>query len=337
MTMTLLNINAQDLPKISLTLSMWKKAKDFADRQVNYQKAKQVYFNTLAVLSANQYLQRTGIQTDLSNSNGYSIAMQTLLDSAELNLPEYGLIDCRPITESDQFLNIPSRTDESPILHLAVFICQDFSTAQFLGFTPQVSKERIALDELQSISDLTTFLESHKSSVVSLQPNQNSDKPELSGWLTASSKRGWSELTSQIIQQFNLNLLPNSQPSPAFRNSATLTNTDQSNKFLEGGSKIKLWELQQQDIHHRIAIIINVLQTKEDEIDISIQLFPTDNFYLPEGIIIKILDNDDTNIIQMQTTANNDKIEFLLSGQPGEVFSIQGIYEDQVQTENFVI
>ena len=71
--MPLLDIYSQDLPKISLTLSMWKKAKDFADRQAHYQKAQQVYLNTLAVLSVDQYLQRSGFQTDLANSNGYDL------------------------------------------------------------------------------------------------------------------------------------------------------------------------------------------------------------------------------------------------------------------------
>lgn len=317
---------------------MWKKAKDFADRQSNYQKAQQVYLNTLAVLSANQYLQRAGIQTDLENSNGYNLAMQTMLDNAELNLPEYGVINCRPINEADQFLDIPDETSTATILNLAVVIRQDFSAAHFLGFTSQVTTEQIPLQELHCVRNLTTFLELHKYRNKPLIHNQNLDTSKLSGWLTASGESGWSDLTTRVIQNLNLNMLASSERSLAFRNSSSLADTDQSNKLLEGVSKIKLWELNQQNHDHKIAIIVNVLPTTEDEVDIAIQLLPTDhNRYLPVGIIIKILDDHDKNILQVETTCDNDKIEFYLSGKPRELFTIQGIFAHQVQTEKFVI
>lgn len=341
--MPLLNINSQDLPKISLTLSMWKKAKDFADRQINYQKAEQVYLNTLAVLSVNQYLERAGIKTDLSSSNGYNLTMQTMLDNAELTLPEYGVIDCRPLHHSDQFLSIPEEAQTANyITHLAVAISPDFGSATLLGFTPQVAMAQIPLTELKPIAKFLKFLESYKSAITEPSQVSNSFKEPLTSWFTATSNGGWLNLTNQIIQELNLNLLGTSKRSLVFRNSvanSTMTTSAESKQnLLEGISKIKLWELSQQDQHHKIAIIVNVLPTINDEVDISIQIFPIENhLYLPVGITIQILDEHNKTILQVETTYENDKIEFCLSGEPQEIFTVQVICADQVQTERFVI
>lgn len=338
--MTLLDTYSQDLPKISLTLSMWKKAKDFADRQTNYQKAQQVYLNTLAVLSVNQYLQRAGIATDLDNSNGCNLAMQTMLDNAELNLPQYGVIDCRPIELSEQVLRIPDEISSTAIAHLAVAIGQNFRSAQIFGFTPQIKTENIPLQELQPLGDLPRFLESSQSRAAS--QIKKSQPARLGTWFTRTAQEGWSDLTSQVIQQLNLACLESSERSPAFRNStasaATITDVKTKNNLREGISKVKLWELSQQGQTSKIAIIVNFAPTSGEEVNIAIRLFPTgNNLYLPVGVIIKILDDSDKTILQVETTSNNDKIELYLSGKPQEIFTVQGIYDHHMQTEKFVI
>lgn len=341
--MPLLDIYSQDLPKISLTLSMWKKAKDFADRQAHYQKAQQVYLNTLAVLSVDQYLQRSGFQTDLANSNGYDLTMQTMLDNAELNLPEYGLIDCRPIAPSDQFLRIPDEVQASTImLHLAVPISKDFHSAKLLGFTPAVKTEKILLTDLQPLVNLPSFLETYRSQEESRAEHAELNKSALSRWFTDKVEGGWTDLTDLVIQQFHLNLSTTSEQSLVFRNSvanpATTIEAESRNRLSAGVSKVKLWELYQQGQRHKIAIIVNVVPTIGEETDFSIQLCPTDNNpYLPTGLIIKILDDSDKSILQVETTSNNDKIEFCLSGKQQEIFTVQGICDHQVVTEKFMI
>ena len=347
--MPLSNIYSQNLPKISLTLSMWKKAKDFADRQANYQKAQQVYLNTLAVLSVNQYLQRSGIQTDLKNSNGYNLAMQTMLDNAELYLPEYGVISCRPTVLSDNFLIIPEETKTTAIMQLAVIISSDFCSAKLVGFIPQTERDRIPLEELTSIVQLPNFLEDYRSraAVSYTQPeiasyNQQEEKSKLSGWLSGNNQEKWSKLTELVIQKLNLNLLDHSERSLAFRGSIVESvNTAEvmnRNDLFEGASKIKVWKLNQQGQDYTIAIIVNILPISKEEVDISIQFLPTGNHtHLPEGIIIKILNDQQETILQIQTTVNNDKIEFCLSGQPQETFTIQGVCDHQVKTETLII
>lgn len=326
-----------ELFKIPLTLSARIRAEEFSRQQSNSRKAKQVYQNTLTVAAVNTYLQCLGWVTSLENSDSWYPLMQTLLDIADLELPGYGKLECRLIQAEERVMVIPEEVSSDRIAYIAVNIEQSRNLAYLLGFATEVSSSTIPLSRLKPITELPEYLEQYEQN----SAPQKQLLPKLSDWLSGVVEAGWNTLDS----------LRETQPDMVFRIPpskvhfctgiipVTSASEEESRETLTAGvSRVKLWDLGQRDNYRKIALVITLLVTENEEIEISIKVCPTnENAYLPEGLVIKILDEAQQPILQAQTKTTNENIEFFLSGEAGEFFSIQAALNGVIKRESFMI
>jgi hypothetical protein len=321
-----------NLFQVPLTLSNRVRAEDFANQQSNRQKMQQVYQNTLAVSAVNTYLQCLGWVTSLETSDSWNPLMQALLDTADLAIPGYGKLECRVVLSSDSIMVIPEEVASERIAYIAVSIDRSQKFARLLGFVTRVSSSTIPISHLQSMIEFPEYLE---------QVQLESILPKLSSWLSGIVEAGWNTIDSLLTIQPEL--VFQIAPSQLYFRMGMIPISSVSEKLATetldtGVSRVKLWDLGKRENYSKIALVISLLPSETEELEISVKICPTnDNTYLPEGLVIKILDETQQAILQAQTKTTNENIEFFLSGKTGEYFSIQAILNDEMKMESFII
>ncbi len=311
---------------VSLTLSARIKAEQFSRNQSNLQKAQQVYKNTLAVSAVNTYLNYSGWITSLKTSDSWNPIMQSLMDVADLDIPEYGKVECRFVASKAEFLVIPPEVREDRIAYIAVSLEPSLELAKILGFIPETTEDKILLPQLRSIIELPDYLQ-HWKQEREAKKLVNFPITKLKQWLRGVAEEGW-----QTIDEV---LLPS--PSLGFRNPQQLRSNIISIETLNDGvSRVKLLDLASSSGNKTIALILSIQEQTED-LDISVKVCPTNTHnYLPKGLEILILDQQQQTVMQAQ--ANNTKtIEFRFSGESGEYFSIKACLDKNTQIETFTI
>jgi hypothetical protein len=323
-----------NLFQVPLTLSNRVRAEDFANQQSTRQKMQQVYQNTLAVSAVNTYLQCLGWVTSLETSDSWNPLMQALLDTADLAIPGYGKLECRVIFSPEQMMVIPEEVSSERIAYLAVSIDRSQKLARLLGFVTKISSSTIPIDYLQSMAEFPKYLE---------QIKLKSVLPKLSNWLSGIVEAGWNNIDSLLTLQPELvRQIAFSQSQLCFRMGilpTSLISEELATEVLDTGvSRVKLWDLGTRENYSKIALVISLLPSETEELEISVKICPTnDRTYLPEGLVIKILDETQQAILQAQTKTTNENVEFFLSGKTGEYFSIQAIFNDEMKMESFII
>lgn len=310
--------------KVPLALNAHLQAKEFCRHQSNPLKAKQVYLNTLAVYAVHCYLKSMEFPSNLHYSDSWSPIEQSLMDIADLEIEGYGKLECRPILPDRKSLEIPEEVWENRIGYIAVQLDESLQEATILGFTKQVDRANISLNQLQSILDLPEYLNSLKPK--SIVP----ETVKLTRWLENIAEQGWK--TIEELYDFP-------QPSTfCFRSPSRLvTQTDNS---LTEVSKVKIIELNSLQGSKQIALIVRITPKTVSEIDISVsvKLYPldSDDSYLPQGLQVMILDEKEVAVMQAEMT-NTETIEFKFSGERGEYFAIKLILHEVDRVEAFVI
>lgn len=134
-------------------------AEKFSPQQNNLPKAKQVYFNTLAVYAVRFYLRCMKIETDWEKSDSWDFIMQAFLDVADLVLPGIGKLECRPVLPGSQSVYIPPDVSFERVGYVAVQLDRSLRTASLLGFLETVpEEEEFSLNQLQPLEDLPKHL-----------------------------------------------------------------------------------------------------------------------------------------------------------------------------------
>ena len=147
---------------VLLSLSAHLKAKEFSYHQSNLQKAQQVYHNTLAVYAVNYYLHCLEFETNLEASDSYNPIMRTLMDVADLEVKNYGKLECRPVLVDSQVCHFPVEVWSERIGYVAVQLNESLSRATLLGFFKRARTEELPLSKLQPLEDLTSYLSDNK-------------------------------------------------------------------------------------------------------------------------------------------------------------------------------
>ena len=106
--------------KIALPLTARIKAQQFRIHQFDPLKSKQVYLNTLSVIAVNYYLNRLGWTTNLETSDSWNPVLQTMMNVADLDIPNYGKIECRFVLPNDDWITVPHEVKLQRIAYIAV-------------------------------------------------------------------------------------------------------------------------------------------------------------------------------------------------------------------------
>ena len=315
--------------------------KSFVVNRIILKKAKQVYLNTLAVSAVKIYLSNLGWLTSCEQSDSWNPIMQTLMDVADLDIPNYGKIECRVVLFDRQELIVPPEVQSDRIAYVVVKFGSSLRECELLGFVPEITTDKISLSQLQPIEKLTSYLREYKQ--LQAAPRQQS-VIELSKWWQGIIDDSWQLVEKVFPPEPALSFRSPNHLQEALkidgkeRSDLSTKPNQRVDKLSQGISRVKLLDLGKDPNTINIALILQLVTQDSEEIDISAKICPINtSLYLPQGLAIMILDENQKPILQAQANKTNETIEFLFSGEPGEIFSIKASLNDNNIVETFMI
>lgn len=303
---------------LPLTQATRHTAQTFAAQQPTPQKAEQVRLNTLAVLVVNDYLQLMDVPTDLAASDSWNSIVRVMADVADLELPEVGRLECRPVKPQAATCSVPPETWDDRVGYVVVEVDEVAQEAQLLGFVPAAPVEELPLSQLRSPEALLDHLyELRHSTEVTPSPLATA-LTHLGQWLQGAIDEGWQTVES-VLNPVQLN------PAYAFRSWRGAAVRQAKRLALGAGLPA-------------VALVVDVNANTGTETHIRLQLHPiAAPAGLPRGVVMRVLDETGAVAIEAEATGLEDLLELEIDGTPGEQFSVQVCLNDTQVTEPFVI
>lgn len=325
------NIESVAIP-LPITLEAREIAQNFAIQQSTQQKAKQVLYNTLAVLTVKSYLEMLGIPTDLPRSDSWNPVMRVCDNVADLNILDLGKLECRPVQCSDVSCYIPMEVWDLRVGYVAVRIDDSLKKATLLGFVPQVATEEFAITHLRPIEELIDHLDELRASTNFLTYSTYS-LVNLGHWLSNIFTSGWSTVES---------LLHPEQLTSAwgFRNAeSTILDPEESKETNQANNSIqraKLIDLGIQLGDRHVVLLVEITPEENGSIAVALQVHPSPSqAHLPESLILSVIESSGEVFMQAQARSQDNFIQLQFSGQPQELFTVQIVLGDAKLTEQF--
>ncbi|MBD2042886.1 DUF1822 family protein [Microcoleus sp. FACHB-672] len=296
---------------VPLGLAAHSRAEQLRCHQSNAAKAKQVYLNSLAVCAVQLYLQWHGFETDWENSDSYNPATSTLMDVADLIIPNYGKLECRPVLPNTEVISIPEEVWSNRLGFVCVQLHESLREATVLGFVQEITTKDLPINQLQSLDEFILYLNQFQQSASIKQPIQ------LSPWFQNIIEAGWETLET---------LLASPQPQLAF-------NFRRAQKAsVERGKLLKL-----EQAGERIVLFVRLTPADDSEIDVSVEVLSAESqIELPQNLQLIILDENEKPVMQAEA-GSSESLEFQFSCVPGERFSVKLVLGEAIVTELFAI
>ncbi|MBW4509066.1 MAG: DUF1822 family protein [Scytonematopsis contorta HA4267-MV1] len=309
---------------LPITQAARQKAQEFANQQPTPERSEQVLLNTLCVWVVNDYLKMMGISTDLLKSDSWNPVLQMFANTADLDLPGVGRLECRPVHENSQNCLVPPETWEERVGYVVVQIDASLEEAKLLGFVRNIKSEELPLNQLQSPEALIEYLYHLCHSPV------KETLVNLGQWLNGLFETGWETLESLWNQ-------PELRPAYAFRGGENLVEKPTSNAE-NAIRRAKLINLGIQVANQTAILIIEISPQLNGQTSIRLQLHPTGtSVYLPEGVKLTIVDGSGAVFLEAEARSADNYVQLQLSGETGESFGIQVSLDGASVTENVVI
>jgi hypothetical protein len=303
---------------VPLTSSDRQLAKKFQQQQTNPIKAKQVYLNTLAVSAVQFYLRCMGIETNLSASSSWNPVWQALADIADLEIPNLGKLECRPV-QDENLIYIPPETWSDRIGYVAVKFDPSLQQATLLGFTPTASEcEQLPINELLSLAELLEHLDRLKQ-VAAIERKTN-----LNQWFQNTFTSGWLPLVS-LFESDRVHLALGMRNSPDLKKNGV-----EGAKLIDLGVQLK---------NRLVVLLIAIAPSEEQRLAIRVQLHPTgtETTLLPD-IRLSLLSELGVSLQDVHSRPQDNYIQLkLFRVLPGECFKIQVAFCEVSVTETFRI
>jgi hypothetical protein len=295
---------------MSTPVTLGQVAHQFADqacqRHSDWQVAEKVYLNTLVEYAVNYYLNCLGYDSELQSVDTRNAVMQTVTDSAEIIIKQYGKIECRRVLPDTQTVYIPEETWSDRIAFIAVRLNDDLDRAEILGFLDQVETTEVPLEDLRSLFTLPTYL----NQFAPAQPTH------LSQWLSGIISAGWDSIQATLGE---------AHPELAF----SFRGTDL--RSVGQGKKIQLGT-------QTVNLVTFVKFTSTTDLQVRIALLPlVEQPFLPDSVQLKILDDQGNPVSSAQAGAEHQQMRIDFMGEAGDRFSAQVILNGTVFTEDFLI
>lgn len=284
-------------------------ATQFALRHPKGGKREQVYLNTLAVWGVHCYLEWMQIATELEASDSWNPITQLCANVADLQITGVGRLECRPVREEQQMVNIPPEVQIDRIGYVGVRIFNNLKIAEILGFVQTVTEEMLPLAQLQPIEGLLVYLNAP-------QRTEFQTPVRLSLWL----RDEWEGLWQSISQQPALGLRSSSRSDEDFIQGAKLIDL----KMLLGSQSVVLW--------------VALTPETEGQIAVRVRLYPApQERYLPPNIELILLSETDEILSKVQSRLQDNYIQLpRFRGMPEEQFSITVCLGEASVTERFI-
>ena len=299
----------------NISLTSHVQAEKFRRYQSQTIKAKQVYLNTLAVFAANSYLNMIGWSSNLSGGDSWNPICQTMMNTADLYIPDYGKLECRPMLAGEDTVIVPPEVWSARIGYLIVRLEPDLKSAEIIGFARQIGQTKLPICELESLSEFPNYLSQQKRS-------EPSNVTKISSWIDGALNYGWQKLEELFSDSVILN----------FRSKQKLTQLP----IFPAANRVKLIKLGK-DSKHTIALILNIQPSGDREFDVSISVSNyLQDLYLPEGLELIIVDRYSHPVMIAQAN-QTETIEFRFSAELQEHFTVEISLDEQLIVENFIV
>lgn len=292
-------------------------AKSFRQQQQSPQKAEQVYLNTLAVYAVQFYCECMGIDAELSQGDSWNPAMQTLLDIADLVLPE-GTIECRPILPEEQSCNVPLEAQENRKGYVVVEVNTKARKAKLIGFSKTVKTGTLHRSELQSLDALIDEIIEAEPSI-----SRSQVATQALGQVSARLSNWLNEQFEGIWQPSGLVLAPSRSMARSVFVGGSDTTKERA-KLLTVGA-------------HTVAFIIQVESADRETLSVFLRVLPEgERTLLPAGLILELLD-DESDVVMSTTAGAADNFRALsFEIKTEEMFSVRITVGDVSATERFI-
>jgi hypothetical protein len=315
---------------VPLSSSAHHLAEQFCRQQSNQKKAKQVYLNTLAVSAVNFYLRCMGVETDWEGSQSRNPVMLSILDVADVEIPNLGKLECRPVLPQDKVIHIPPEVWSDRIGYVAVQLDESLRVATLLGFSKTAGSGELAISQLRSLEDLLEHLRQIE------QPEQALTRVKLSQWFENVFEASWQSLEALLgTNQENLAF--------SFRSASGLSERQVK--------RAKLINLGLQLGSQSVALLVALAKRDElqpaegipleaeQKVSILVQIHPVGGeTYLPPNLRLALLSESGDILQDVQSRSQDNYIQLKgFRGNPGESFNIQVAFGDASMTETFEI
>lgn len=325
---------------VSLSLSAHTKAEHFRKYHTDKpQKAKQVYLNTLAVYAVNFYLECLGFETEPEASLCENPVMQTLMDIADLEVKNYGKLECRPVLPHADICSVPLEVQSERMGYIAVQFNSALTEAKLLGFTETVTSETIPIDQLKPLEELSPYLNQIKPDpVVDLQISSIN----LSQWLENIIEEGWQSIEALFGQDDQKLALGYRGGSKLAKISTPNRSADQDTAFQlarETVPRVKLIDLGMGTGSPSVVLLVAVAPENDTEVGIRVQVHPPlGQTYLPANLNLALLSDTGETLREIPSRRLDNFIQLpYFRCRPGERFSLQLKFNQAQVTEDFVV
>ncbi|MGK7889263.1 MAG: DUF1822 family protein [Leptolyngbyaceae cyanobacterium] len=353
------DMNNDDLNfSMNIPLKAHEIAQQFYRRQISPDKAKQVYLNTLAVYSVHTYLQYLEIASNLTTSDSWDTTMQSFSDVADLDIPGYGRLECRPVLPGEKQCYVPPEVWGDRAGYIAAQLDENLEKVTLLGFLSTVNSAYIQLERWRSLSLLLEALDESTSNVTQSSIAQSSiaqstitqanitqaniDQTEVTSDISRSPLSTNSSLRVRLGQwldglidqswQIVDHTFATASLSPSFRT------PEGSQQSLDAAQVIcsKHLSWQRSVDHSPLMLIIGLAATNTTEIDIWVKLTHQESKHLPLDLELFILDDQDQPVIQTKSRGT-EGIQLKFGAEPGEEFSVKVVHDHQEIIETFAV
>ncbi|WP_144870528.1 DUF1822 family protein [Hyella patelloides] len=312
---------------LPITAEIRHTGSQFAAQQPTKEKAEQILLNTIAVSVVNNYLSMLGIHTDLAHSDSWNPVMQLCNNTADLEIPGVGKLECRPVKSAASSCQIPLEVWDLRIGYVVVQIDDSLKKADILGFILQVSTEELPLNDLKPpealIDRIHELLESQEST-------DDNSLINLGQWFNNIFETGW-----QTVE----NLLTPEQLTPAFgfRSVELLEPTVSESQIVNNSvSRAKLINLGLQFNNRNVVLLLEIKPEESESIAVTLQVHSSSNdIYLPESLKLQVLESSGEVFMQAQARNRDNYVQLQFSGQAEEVFTVEITLGDVKFSEQF--
>ncbi|NEO88380.1 MAG: DUF1822 family protein [Spirulina sp. SIO3F2] len=363
----------------ALQLKVSRQAQQFAhqfSRAYETQaKRQQVYLNTLAIAVVNKYLELFDIITDLNQSPGWQVECQALDDTADLHIPGFGSLACRPVLMNAESCYLP------PGDHIGCVAVQfDFDQEQLdqqlmdnaplargiiratlVGFMEVATYEEtiIPLTQFQDFTGLFTKLSEFQVLPAALL---NTPVPfDVNNEKTYQACVGQTEAFDQLLHDFpqimkaGVNVLGDwlegtiesswqtveallNQPAwePAIAGrSSFAVRSAQTSPRLASNTLERCKVLMLKE-NEPLALIVVIEPKPTEDMRVTVELWPIREPQLPDTLEFQLLNESGIAIMQAQAHGSNHLL-FTFSCDPGNIFDLKVILDQTQIIESFVI
>jgi Protein of unknown function (DUF1822) len=311
--------NHEHTLSLPIAQSMQKSARQFADLFDDPIAARQVYLQSLAVLTVNHYLQMMGIETDLHGSESWHPILRLAVDVSDLNLVGIGSLECRAVLPKKTSCPIPEDVRENRIGYAIVEIDELQRQATILGFAETAIASELAIERLQSLETMLRHLARLRQEQIQL-----SSPTVLNQWLERMFESDWQSLETFVDAERNINA---SIKNAALRASTTAI---KAAKLIDWGIELET----------RSLVLLVVLTPEENEqVGILVQVHPAQGKpYLPPDLKLAVLSERGEKLKEVCSRSLDNYIQLpYFQGIVGERFQIQICLDRVCMKENFII